>query len=200
MDRVVEAVGPIAQSEVRPDERLRRMLLKHISVVAEQRDMLAVVVSEENELIEPNRGMMIKRKHEYERLFEDVVIQGQTEGLFRELSPRLVVLGMLGMTNWMYQWFRPERDSAEEVAGEFLLLLERGWLSDGDDRVRVASRADTVDDALSDVDRGVAELRGSIQRLEEDLSNARERLSDGLAHANSASPRTTGRSRKGGTQ
>jgi TetR/AcrR family transcriptional regulator, cholesterol catabolism regulator len=193
MDRIVEAVEPIARSGVEPDERLRRMVLTHISVVAEERDMLAVVVSEENELVEPNRAMMVKRKHDYERLFEDVIIEGQKEGLFRDLTPRLLVLGMLGMTNWMYQWFRPGRDSTAAVAGEFVLLLERGWLSDGDDRLGVTSRADSVDDALSDVDRRLLELRGSVQGLEEDLATARQRLSDGLARVIQSGSRTTGR-------
>jgi AcrR family transcriptional regulator len=183
MDRIERDVGPIAEDQSLPaDERLRRMVLAHISVVAEERDMMTVVVREEFELEEPRQSAIIKRKHDYEALFERVVSEGQEDGVFRNLTPRLVVLGLLGMANWMYQWFRADRYSADEVAGEFLLLLERGWLSDGDDRRRVLPRADSVDGALRGVDEQVAALRGTIEHLSDELAAAREQLSEGLAN------------------
>jgi AcrR family transcriptional regulator len=195
IDRIEAEVAPIARGDLAPAEKLRRMLLAHIGLVTAERAMLAVVVREEAELDEPHRTAMIARKREYERLYEGVVDEGQSDGAFRGLTPRLVVLALLGATNWMHQWYRPSRYSAEQVAGEFLMLLERGWLSDGDDRSRLLPLADTVDGALSGVDEAVGRLRDSMDQLARRIEYAREQLAEGLAvrHEHDASSEESAR-------
>ncbi len=181
MDRAERDIRPLARADLPPDEKLRRMVLAHIKLATEERDMLAVVVREEAELNQADRTKIIGRKHAYEGMFERVIAEGQKQGYFRPMTPRLVVLALLGACNWIYNWYRPDRYSASEIAGEFVLLLERGWLGDGEDRPRVLARADTLQDALAGVDTTIATLRGAVEQLSEELDMARQRLADGLA-------------------
>jgi hypothetical protein len=57
------------------------------------------------------------------------VEEGIKSGVFRELSPRLVVFAVLGMVNWVHKWYNPRgRWGAEEISAAFLSLIEGGLL------------------------------------------------------------------------
>lgn len=59
-----------------------------------------------------------------------IIEQGIADGIFRDdLSPRVVAYGILGMVNWTHRWYdRSGSLSAEQVAGEFVALVEHGLL------------------------------------------------------------------------
>src|SRR5438093_14101 len=46
--------------------------------------------------------------------------------------PPLVVLGILGMCNWLHKWYKPQGAlSPGQIADVFVDLLERGYLAEG---------------------------------------------------------------------
>ena len=58
-----------------------------------------------------------------------LVVDGMKQGVFRDVPPRLVVFGLLGMLNWVYKWYNPRgRWGAEEISSAFLSLVEGGLL------------------------------------------------------------------------
>lgn len=181
LDRIEATVRPLAEQSLPADERLRRMIHAHVQVVAEERNMLAVVFQEEPELSQANQVVIRQRKRAYERIFERVLEQGQASGRLRELPPRLVVLGLLGMCNWLYQWYRPEKHSAGDIAGLFTLLLESGWLAGEDARRGAWARTSTVHEALAPTRQSVTRARDEMERALAELARAEERLKDGLA-------------------
>jgi hypothetical protein len=64
-----------------------------------------------------------------ERVFEDVLKEGVRRGEFRpDLDPRLVVLGILGMTNAVASWYRNEDVAIERISAEFVRLAVQGIL------------------------------------------------------------------------
>ncbi|MDP2627688.1 MAG: hypothetical protein Q8Q58_12380, partial [Candidatus Rokubacteria bacterium] len=70
-----------------------------------------------------------REKRGYDRAIERVVRQGIREGLVRDLSPTLLVFGLLGMAGWLYKWYRPEGAlGPEKISAFFVDLLERGYL------------------------------------------------------------------------
>ena len=68
-------------------------------------------------------------------------------GVFRDVPPRLVVFGVLGMVNWVHKWYNPAgRWGAEEISTAFLSLIEGGLLRQkrrgpGAERAAAPSRA-----------------------------------------------------------
>ena len=191
LTRIDAAVRPVAESGLPADERLRRMVHAHLEVVTAERDMLAVVFREEPELSPEAKRAIRARKRDYERIFERVVDEGQRAGLLRPLTTRLVVFALLGMCNWTYQWFREPGDtpgpgsdpsSAEDVASEFVLLLESGWRSQaGDGRRGAWPRPDTVTAAVAPVARALEEAQAALAAVSAELGGATDRLEDGLA-------------------
>jgi TetR/AcrR family transcriptional regulator, cholesterol catabolism regulator len=41
-------------------------------------------------------------------LLRGLIVEGQSEGVVcPDLDPKVTALGILGMVNWIYQWYRP---------------------------------------------------------------------------------------------
>ena len=178
--RIEQAVLPIANLDLPVDERLRRMLHAHVEVVAGERAMLTVAFQEEAELSGVGLVSIRQRKRAYQRVFEQTIEEGQRLGVLKPLNPRTMVLALFGMCNWMYQWYRSDRHSWPDIAAEFTLLLESGWLADGDTRQGAWPKAASVDQALDPV-RDAAECAvEELARLRRELARAEDRLSDGL--------------------
>ena len=119
----------IQRSALGPDEKLRRVVRQHVRFVIANRSFLTVFFSEEPNLPPRIARALAARKDRYDKGVEAIVAEGVRRGIFRDVPPRLVVFGMLGMLNWLYKWYNPAgRWGAEEVSAAFLDLLEGGIL------------------------------------------------------------------------
>lgn len=183
LGRIAEQVLPLGKLALPADERLRRMLEAHIEFVTQERGLLSVVFREEWELPPEMQSSIRQTKRRYEDEFEDVVADGQQEGVLRAGSSRLMVLAMLGMANWMYTWYSPERHDGREIVGEFVRLIESGWLSSDGPARPAWPRADTVQSAMSDSFGLLSQLRDRCDALETELKYAQERLEQGVMNA-----------------
>lgn len=185
LGRIAEQVLPLAKLKLPADERLRRMIAAHIEFVTQELNLLSVVFQEEWELPDDLKVKIRQTKRRYEDAFEKVVREGQNEGVIREGSSRLMVLALLGMTNWMHTWFDPERHNQREVVGEFVHLLEQGWLSSDAPARPAWPRANSVDEALAKSFTLLQQVREDADALVDELTHARERLEEGVMNAES---------------
>lgn len=120
MDRVL-------RSDLAPDEKLRRIVRRHVEFVIGRRSFLTVFFSEEANLPSRLARALAAQKDRYDKALERLIAEGVRAGVFRDLEPRLVVFGLLGMLNWLYKWYRPAGAwGPEEIAGTFVDLVERG--------------------------------------------------------------------------
>jgi hypothetical protein len=100
-----------------------------VRFVIANRSFLTVFFSEEANLPARSARAIAAQKDRYDKGVESVVAEGIRRGVFRDVPPRLVVFGLLGMLNWLYKWYDPRgRWGAEEVSAEFLALVEGGLL------------------------------------------------------------------------
>jgi len=185
-DRIEAEVAPLVALDLPAGERLRRMIHAHITVVSAELPSLSVVFSEESELPADLQRGIRHRKRAHEALFEKVIAEGQREGVFRPGSVRLRVVALLGMCNWIYKWLRPEQAdqvTVDEIAAEFAQLVESGITAfpNGGGRSGAWPRFATLDEAFEPAQLAVNRMRAELERLETELSDARERLRDGLA-------------------
>jgi AcrR family transcriptional regulator len=179
-DQIEEAVTPVEALDLPPSERLRRMIHKHLEVVAAQRDMLAVTFQEEAELTVRHQKLISRRKRRYEKVFESVILEGQRLGEFRPVPSRLAVFALLGMCNWLYKWYRPHH-VAGEVASVFAVLFESGLRADDAGTIAAWPRPANLDEAMEGMVREIEGLRETADRLTAELDRAKQRLRDGLA-------------------
>ena len=127
-ETVIERVKSIAD----PRERLRQTIVGHIDLIVRARDMeLTVILHENRSLKGALRGKINARKKEYIQMLEGLIAQVQRERGEPLMSPRLAAFALLGMVNWLYQWYRPEGLIKEpELARNYVDFFFRGLLGE----------------------------------------------------------------------
>ncbi|MGB6481732.1 MAG: TetR/AcrR family transcriptional regulator, partial [Candidatus Sulfotelmatobacter sp.] len=126
-ERVLNPVRSIAD----PEERLRALIRLHIEVVLSPRDREITVMLHENHPLPPARRKRINiRKKDYIHFLESLMTEVQDKGQHREkgkVSPRAAAFALLGMINWIYQWYKPEGElQAQNLIPQFTDLIFGG--------------------------------------------------------------------------
>jgi len=127
-ERVLGPVRGIAD----PVERLKALIRLHIEVVLSPRDREITVMLHENHPLPPAlRKRINNRKKEYihyvEGLMAEVQRARQAKG---SVSPRAAAFALLGMINWIYQWYKPEGNlQTHNLVPQFTELVFGGILA-----------------------------------------------------------------------
>jgi AcrR family transcriptional regulator len=124
-ERVVDRVLGIANAE----ERLRMLIRLHVEVILSVRDREITVLLHENHPLPPSLRKRINvRKKEYIRFVEKLVSEvQQMRQSRRSVSPRAATFALLGMINWIYQWYKPEGAlNSQLIAAQFAEIFFSG--------------------------------------------------------------------------
>ena len=127
-ERVLAPVRGIAD----PEERLRALIRLHIGVVLSPLDREITVMLHENHPLPPILRKRINiRKKEYIHFVESLMAELQSARKSKSaVSPRAAAFALLGMINWIYQWYKPEGDlQAHNLVPQFTSLIFGGILA-----------------------------------------------------------------------
>lgn len=93
-----------------PEERLKALIRLHIEVVLSPRDREITVMLHENHPLPPTlRKRINSRKKEYVHFVESLIGEVQRARRAKgSVTPRAAAFALLGMINWIYQWYKPE--------------------------------------------------------------------------------------------
>jgi AcrR family transcriptional regulator len=131
MDILDETVLAQVKDIADPGAKLRETIVGHIDLIVRARDQEITVILHENRSL---RGALRKkinaRKRAYIDYLEDLIRQVQARsGLSAHVEPRVAAFALLGMINWLYQWYNPEGPiKQKELAGGFADFFFRGLL------------------------------------------------------------------------
>ena len=126
-ERVINPVKAIAD----PEERLRTLLRRHIAVVLSERDReITVMLHENHPLSPPLRKRINARKKDYVHFLENLISEVQrARGSKGTVTARAAAFAVLGMLNWIYQWYSPEGSLQEEsLVQQYTEILFQGAL------------------------------------------------------------------------
>lgn len=125
--RVIDAVRGITD----PEQRLRTLIRLHMEVVLSVRDReITVMLHENHPLPPPLRRRINARKKDYVHFLENLIAEVQRARQSRSsVQPRAAAFALLGMLNWVYQWYKPEGAlNAEELAQHYTTIFFQGAL------------------------------------------------------------------------
>jgi TetR/AcrR family transcriptional regulator, cholesterol catabolism regulator len=110
-----------------PEARLRVFVRNHVEYFLSHPNEMKVLSHEEEALDPPYRDEVAAIKRRYytlaREIFDAVAAKGPNDGL----SPRIAVLSLFGMMNWVYKWHNPKTDpSAEELTGAIVGIFLHG--------------------------------------------------------------------------
>ena len=127
-ERVIAPVRGI----IDPVERLRALIRLHIEVVLSPRDREITVMLHENHPLPPTlRKRINTRKKEYIHFVESLMAEVQKVKQGKGgVSPRAAAFALLGMINWIYQWYKPEGNlQTHNLVPQFTELVFGGILA-----------------------------------------------------------------------
>jgi TetR/AcrR family transcriptional regulator, cholesterol catabolism regulator len=107
-----------------PEERLRILIQNHIEYFLSHPAEMKVLAHEEGALDEPYRKEVAAIRRRYYNLAREI-FEGLPASPSPLLNPRVAVLSLYGMMNWVYKWHNPKvdpgaRELAENIANIFL--------------------------------------------------------------------------------
>ena len=136
MEITQERVLAPVRSITDPEDRLRALIRLHIEVVLSPRDREITVMLHENHPLPPAlRKRINTRKKEYIHFVESLIAEVQTKAQRSRsakcaVSPRAAAFALLGMINWIYQWYKPEGDlQTNNLVPQFTDLVFGGILA-----------------------------------------------------------------------
>jgi TetR/AcrR family transcriptional regulator, cholesterol catabolism regulator len=120
-----EPLRRIVEADLPPLEKLRRAIEHQAAVAADRSPAMIVFYREQHFLTGPFAREIILRKKAYERYFERIIEEGKVSGVFQpSIDPKIATYGLLGMCNWLSQWYRPEGQySPQQIAGMFASMV-----------------------------------------------------------------------------
>jgi TetR/AcrR family transcriptional regulator, cholesterol catabolism regulator len=129
IERLMEGARRIMAEPLTTEEKLRRLMLWHVNMFSEHRDVTTVYLAEESELQEDKRKFIRNLSREFETSYRELLEKGIEEGKFRDMDVPMVVRGISGMCNWLFDWYRPDgQASADDIAEVFYDLVLKGCL------------------------------------------------------------------------
>jgi len=110
-----------------PEKRLRVLVQNHVEYFLSHPNEMKVLSHEEEALDSPYAEEVADIKRRYYALardiFDGLVPKGSADGL----NPRVAVLSLFGMMNWVYKWHNPKIDpSAAELTDAIVRIFLHG--------------------------------------------------------------------------
>ena len=124
---LTQELEAIIASNDSPTDKLHRAIQAHLTALCEQLDTYTVYLSERRALSGRNHARVRAEGERHARLLEKIIQQGIASKDFRAVDTKMTAHAILGMCNWLYQWYSPEgRLSPHEIAEIFSDLVVGG--------------------------------------------------------------------------
>jgi AcrR family transcriptional regulator len=123
-----------AEAIVDPVERLRAAIKGHVENVASNIVPVSIFFNDFRSLGKTHRTVILDERHSYEKRMRDLIGQAQAAGAFpADLDLNLATKAVLGMTNWVYKWYREGGELSPSELGElFARFVFFGLVGDRD--------------------------------------------------------------------
>ncbi len=120
----------ILSSDAPPPDKLRLAIQAHVVALCEQLDTYTVYLAERRTFSGRVQSRIRSEAERHARLLEDILRQGIEHGDWRPVDTKMTTHAILGMCNWMYQWYSPEgRLSPQAIADIFADLVINGLVA-----------------------------------------------------------------------
>jgi AcrR family transcriptional regulator len=103
-----------------PPKKLSRAIESHLVALCDQLDIYTVYLSERRALTSRYHGQVRAEGEKHALLIERILEEGIAHKDFGAMDAKMVALAVLGMCNWLYQWYSPSgRLAPNEIAAIF---------------------------------------------------------------------------------
>ena len=119
LEGTVRELEAIAARDATPRARLHEMVKAYVHAVTENLDAVGLYLREWRALPAPELARLRARRRSMRALFESVIRDGIRKREFASADAKISALAILGMCNWLFEWYRPRgRMRADALADE----------------------------------------------------------------------------------
>lgn len=125
---LLEQQRKILEDNISCKEKLFEIVYMLISNIKIQGPAARIFFREMKNLNEERLALIVPKRDEFRLNIEKLLNDGIARGEFRaDLNAHIVTFGILGASNWSYQWFNPNGVSTDrEVAETFVVMILEG--------------------------------------------------------------------------
>lgn len=136
MDRGVSTalkeMEEVYASNTSPVEKVRRVVQSLVEVVALQAERVPIFSQELRTLRIEQVEIIAYKRRRYEELLEQILEDGSRQGVFKVADSKIVGYALIGMCNWVRQWYKSGgRLSPGQIGQIFMDLALSGLLNTG---------------------------------------------------------------------
>lgn len=108
IDLLIDGLAERAARGLSVTKQLREVIEDVFGLMQSHRGHVRVFFEHYRELPSEHQDIIRTKRDSYEASVRAIIDQGIADGSLREVNSRLVSLAMFGMSNWAYQWYRPD--------------------------------------------------------------------------------------------
>lgn len=128
IDDVLEQAQAIAAQDLAPADRLRAMIIRHITVLGHHPASSLLFLHSEHILSRSFYPQLYENRDRYEQYVREWIQAGMDAGTFRVPDAKIAGFLLLGSLNWVIRWFSPEGRLSSESIGEAYAAMLLGAL------------------------------------------------------------------------
>jgi AcrR family transcriptional regulator len=131
MDDTLKIFENIINEDTSTLDKIKVIIKNHINLICSRLEVITILLHDVRHLDKDHQNEMIKKRNVFEKIIEGVLKEGVDQGIFHIKDTKLITYALLGMNNWIYQWYSPEeRLNPEDIAELFSELFLNGILKD----------------------------------------------------------------------
>ena len=129
--RHLDVLEQVVDSALPPEEQLRAGLDNHLDLIFHRPDAVRVFLRERRFLDGTFAEIYQKKVKRYDELFDLVIARYLEISGGNPSEARMLRLGILGMLNWITEWFRPGGEASEQQVRMIMtsLIIDRVLLA-----------------------------------------------------------------------
>ena len=108
MQKVYPGLQEIYSRQISPTQKLELAVINHILSIGENIEVVSVLLQERDCLKPPYSEVLEPLREGYMQIFRRIIEDGVATGEFQCAEPKMSVLAIMGMCNWLVQWYNPE--------------------------------------------------------------------------------------------
>lgn len=122
-----EMAQEVAGTPRTAQEKIAEIVHRHLDLMLSQRSLFTIFLRERVELEPKHAARLADLEERYYRSVLAILKDAKAEGVLKHVDVRLAALSLIGMTNWVLRWYRPDRAlGPSEIADGLLEILAGG--------------------------------------------------------------------------
>ncbi|OPX86618.1 MAG: HTH-type transcriptional repressor KstR2 [Pelotomaculum sp. PtaB.Bin104] len=111
------------EHKLSPRERSRHLIEIHLLHLTKNNKYLVIASNQIDKLTPEHRDNYIVKRDLYEKLLRETLEEGILVDEFPPVDTKLTVLAILGMCNWLIQWYQHDGTYSAEYIADYLSTL-----------------------------------------------------------------------------